>query len=48
MPTQNISKTITVPNAAHLDEVTIRLDLEVNCSCRPSEGSYTRSEPTRR
>ncbi|MHA7155613.1 hypothetical protein [Arthrobacter sp. TMN-50] len=44
--THTISKSITVENAAHLDEVTVHL--EVDCPCTAASGSYTRSQPARR
>lgn len=45
--TQTVRKTITVSNTAHLDEVTLHLELEVNCSCANDVGSYTRVESVR-
>lgn len=49
MPTtQTASRTITVQNTAHLDEVTVHLELEVQCACASSGGSYTRTEPATR
>lgn len=44
MNTHTISKTITVQNTAHLDEVTVHLNLDINCGCSSTLGSYTRSE----
>lgn len=46
--TQTIRRTITVENTAHLDEVTVHFEVDVDCSCPPASGSYTRSEPARR
>jgi hypothetical protein len=47
--TQTIRRTVTVDNAAHLDEVTVHFEVDVNCQCASGQGgSYTRAEPVRR
>ena len=46
---QTIRKTVTVDNAAHLDEVTVHFEVDVNCQCASGQGgSYITTEPARR
>ncbi|WP_207597785.1 hypothetical protein [Arthrobacter sp. D5-1] len=47
--TQSIRKTVTVENTAHLDEVTVHFEVDVNCQCASGQGgSYITTEPPRR
>ena len=47
--TQTIRRTVTVDNAAHLDEVTVHFEVDVNCQCASGQGgSYITTEPARR
>lgn len=46
---QTIRKTVVVDNTAHLDEVTVHFEVDVDCQCASGQGgSYVRSEPPRR
>ncbi|MBT2586495.1 hypothetical protein [Arthrobacter sp. ISL-95] len=46
---QTIRRTVTVENTAHLDEVTVNFEVEVNCPCASGQGgSYVTTEPPRR
>ncbi|NOJ64084.1 MULTISPECIES: hypothetical protein [unclassified Arthrobacter] len=40
-----ITKTVTVQNTEHLDEVTVHVEMDVACTCSSGlGGSYTRSD----
>ncbi len=44
MTKHRVSKTVTIENVDHADEVTVHLELDVECGCVAAAGSYTRSD----